>query len=435
MVETVADCGESAKVFISYSRKDRPAVEALRDDLRAAGFEAYLDLHDVFPGEPWQQRLGKLIEMADSVVFALSPDSVISEIVDWEVNEAERLSKRIFPVIIRDTDTDCVPGRIKRLNYIFMRDSAERSSGLPKLANALRTDIGWIREHTRLGVLAVEWERGGRAEELTLRGAPLTAAERWISDRPRGTPEPSELQRAFLRASREGEQSRLDQEKVRLAEIEIAQAGTRRFQRRSGLALAALAILLIAGFGALLYQQRATFLREAYVFESKVGEALGKGVCDLAVRYALAGLPSRDASVLSPKLPTLEAELVRASSGCNLILQVGQAGAVFFPEVPRLVTWDYHPNKSCEDFGELYSYVWDSDTGILIGRVRGAFLNSDFKTWLATRCSDKQVLVYGAPRIIDQRSNRDVDLTRLFPTELPKTTIFRGALRSPRACP
>src|SRR5262245_30024907 len=99
---------ERPKVFISYSRKDRNKVEQLRDDLVSTGFEAYLDLHDILPGEPWQERLGKLVAIADSFVLTVSPDSVDSKIVDWEVNEAERLSKRVFPVVIRDTETDRV---------------------------------------------------------------------------------------------------------------------------------------------------------------------------------------------------------------------------------------------------------------------------------------------------------------------------------------
>jgi hypothetical protein len=71
------------KVFISYSRQDLAAVETLRDALIAGGVEAYLDVHDIAPGEPWRERLGRLIEGADAVVFALSPASVASDIVDW----------------------------------------------------------------------------------------------------------------------------------------------------------------------------------------------------------------------------------------------------------------------------------------------------------------------------------------------------------------
>ena len=51
-----------------------------------------------------------------------------------------------------------------------MRDLTEWASGLAKPSDALRTDIGWIREHTRLGELAADWERGNRADELQNKG-------------------------------------------------------------------------------------------------------------------------------------------------------------------------------------------------------------------------------------------------------------------------
>jgi hypothetical protein len=41
-----------------------------------------------------------------------------------------------------------VPGRLKRLNYIFLRHDAELDDGLGRIASALRTDIDWVREHS-----------------------------------------------------------------------------------------------------------------------------------------------------------------------------------------------------------------------------------------------------------------------------------------------
>src|SRR5262245_39908050 len=97
------------RVFLSYSRKDLERAELLRLHLVAAGFAAYLDNHAILPGEPWQGRLASLIQAADSVVFLLSPHSVASPVCDWEVNEAERLTKRIIPVVAADPQADKVP--------------------------------------------------------------------------------------------------------------------------------------------------------------------------------------------------------------------------------------------------------------------------------------------------------------------------------------
>ncbi len=44
--------------------------------LTERGFDAFLDKTDIAPGEPWKERLAGLIAAADTVVFAVSPDSV-----------------------------------------------------------------------------------------------------------------------------------------------------------------------------------------------------------------------------------------------------------------------------------------------------------------------------------------------------------------------
>lgn len=108
---------EKARVFLSYSRKDRDSATLLVAHLNDAGFEAYLDTKDILPGEPWQERLGGLIANADAVVFLLSPSSIASSVCDGEVNEGERLGKRIIPLVLHDVLDGGVPGRLRRLNY------------------------------------------------------------------------------------------------------------------------------------------------------------------------------------------------------------------------------------------------------------------------------------------------------------------------------
>src|SRR5215467_10780816 len=75
--------GEKLKLFISYSRKDSTAfVDELVVGLEDRGFTPILDRHDIKPGEPWEARLGALIEQSDTVVFVVSPEAVKSERCD-----------------------------------------------------------------------------------------------------------------------------------------------------------------------------------------------------------------------------------------------------------------------------------------------------------------------------------------------------------------
>ena len=173
------------KVFVSYSRKDEAFAQELIAGLEVAGFEPYLDKHDIAPGEDWEARLGRLMEASDTVIFVLSPDSVTSERCAWEVERTDQLKKRLLPIVWRGVTESTVPERLKRLNYIFFDKPHAFGPSLAALATALRTDLSWIREHTRYGEAAHRWDERERADALLLRGEELTAATEWLKGQPK----------------------------------------------------------------------------------------------------------------------------------------------------------------------------------------------------------------------------------------------------------
>jgi hypothetical protein len=86
-----------ARVFISYSRTDIDFAQELVNQLGALEFEPFLDTKQILPGEDWKERLSALILTADAVVFLISPASILpTSVCDWELNEAERLGKKLI---------------------------------------------------------------------------------------------------------------------------------------------------------------------------------------------------------------------------------------------------------------------------------------------------------------------------------------------------
>jgi hypothetical protein len=154
----MADAGEKLKVFISYSRKDSAEfADELLAGLEVAGFAPFLDRHDIVPGEPWEARLGGLIEQSDTVLFVVSPEAVKSPRCTWEVDRTIELSKRLLPVNFKRVPEHDIPEKLRRLQFVSF-DTEARFARLFQLAEALRVDLDWIREHTRLGELATRWD-------------------------------------------------------------------------------------------------------------------------------------------------------------------------------------------------------------------------------------------------------------------------------------
>lgn len=209
-------------------------------------FEAYIDKEDILPGEAWQDRLSHLISSADSVVFLVSPDSVRSTICDWEVNESERLGKRILPVVISNANAGEIPRRLSRLNYIYMRDEAEEAAGLALLNKALLTDIDWIRRHTEYAEQALRWARATSKAGFLLRSPALEEAEHWIASRPQSAMPPTPATQAFIEESR--------------------RAATRRRNLLTG-SLAAGVLIALALAGVALWQRGVAVVNEQLAIE------------------------------------------------------------------------------------------------------------------------------------------------------------------------
>jgi WD40 repeat protein len=198
------DGGAKAKVFISYSRKDMVFVDKLDAALRARGFEPMIDREQIYAFEDWWKRIEGLVTKADTVVFVLSPDAVTSDICAKEVAFAGSLNKRFAPVVCRPVEDSKIPAELRRLNFVFCDDESVFNARMEQLADALATDIHWVRKHTEYGELAQRWSAAGQPgpRGLLLRSPALEEAEHWIASRPANAPVPTETTQAFIAESR-----------------------------------------------------------------------------------------------------------------------------------------------------------------------------------------------------------------------------------------
>jgi hypothetical protein len=219
-----AGAGEKLKVFVSYSRRDSAAfADELMAGLELAGFAPFLDRHDIAAGEDWEARLGGLIAQSDTVVFVISPEAVKSERCTWEVDRTLELSKRLLPVIFKSVPDHNIPEKLRRLQFVRFDSGPGFARPLSQLAEALRVDLHWIREHTRLGELAMRWDRRGCPESLLLRADDLDAAKAWMASRNTAAPEVTDAQRG-----QRGDGGHATRKRTRAAPGDCAAAETHR---------------------------------------------------------------------------------------------------------------------------------------------------------------------------------------------------------------
>jgi len=213
------EVSSKVRIFISYSRKDMTFADRLEAALKKRGYDPLIDRDEIYAFEDWWKRIETLIGRADTVVFVLSPDAVTSTVALKEVSYAASLNKRFAPIVYRQVDDNAVPEPLRRLNFVFFDDIAIFDASADRLAEALQTDIGWIRRHTEFGDTARQWVQAGRPNGMLLRSPVLEQAEAWITLRPQGAPLPSDDAQTFIAESRKAEVREKRQNRILQAAI------------------------------------------------------------------------------------------------------------------------------------------------------------------------------------------------------------------------
>jgi WD40 repeat protein len=295
------------KIFISYSRRDQVFTDDLCAALKKRGFNPTIDRSDIYALEDWWQRIQALIVQADTIVFVLSPDGIASKVCAQEVEFAAGLNKRLAPVVCRPVEDALVPEQLRKINYISFADGASFEASADLLAEALSTDIDWVRKHTEFGSQAMKWEQAGRPgpQGLLLRSPVLEEAERWIASRPADAPMPTAATLAFITESRTA-------------------ATRRRNYLTASLAGGLLVALVLAGVAfwqrAVANEQRAAATEQrdrALVTQSRYladlsSQRLASGDVASAVDFALEALPDERHGVVRPLVKEAMAALAES---------------------------------------------------------------------------------------------------------------------------
>ncbi|MDP7000089.1 MAG: WD40 repeat domain-containing protein, partial [Candidatus Poribacteria bacterium] len=87
-------------------------------------------------------------------------------------------------------------------NWVFLRQQDDFEANFELLIDALDTDLDYVREHTRLLTLSIDWDQNQRRRSAGLRGQELQTAEGWLQQSGSKDPQPSELHREYLTFSR-----------------------------------------------------------------------------------------------------------------------------------------------------------------------------------------------------------------------------------------
>jgi len=238
------------QLFISYSRKDVEFARRITERFETEGLEAWVDWQDIPPSVDWMKEIQKGIEEADIFLYLISPDSISSSVCAEEVAHAVLNGKRIVPVIAREIDIKVAPKTITHLNWIFFsRPQDIFEDAFAKVLEVIHTDYDWVQVHRRLQMKALEWERNSSEDSFLLRGKDLQDAEAQLRVNGEKSPQPTELQLAYVTKSRGVEDAQIEGQRAKEKQLELEKSLGSRLRRSTYILLFIFTVAFAALYG------------------------------------------------------------------------------------------------------------------------------------------------------------------------------------------
>lgn len=151
----------NSDIFLSYNKRDQPAVRELAEALRARGWTIWLDESNLIPGQSWIEALEIVIKTARCAAVLVGKGGLSL----WQKREvgaclveSDRRGLSVIPVLLPGADESDVPLFLKELHRVDLRDGLTEEG------------LGWIE-----GGITGEKPALPKQESLTLR--PLGRAE------------------------------------------------------------------------------------------------------------------------------------------------------------------------------------------------------------------------------------------------------------------
>ncbi|MEM1135139.1 MAG: TIR domain-containing protein, partial [Bacteroidota bacterium] len=238
-----------SEVFISYSQKNADFARKLNLKLQTFGKNTWFDQESLAGASNFEEEILKGIAASENFVFILTPESIASEFCVKEVNFAASQNKRFIPILLEEPFAEDIPLELKRIQWIdFKNKTFETAFG--RLIQAINIEREYVKQHTRLQQIALEWKEKEESDDLLLRGDEFITAHQWLDESLQNRKEPAvtTLQQNFITAS----------EKIKI--LEERKAVSHRNWRRA--ARVSLIVLLLAVIFFLGYQSRQSLLKE-----------------------------------------------------------------------------------------------------------------------------------------------------------------------------
>jgi WD40 repeat protein len=226
----------SLEVFISYSRADSDLARRLNESLISLGKLTWFDQESIASGEDFRREIYQGIEISDNFVFIISPKSINSPYCSDEVEYAQKLNKRIIPILHQKVAAKDLPAALASIQWLdFSQHGGDFLTNFTQLVRTIHTDRDHVHNHSKWLQRAKEWENSQKNADLLLRGSEFVLAQAWLKkiEQQNKQPPATELHKEFIQASQTAIEAAETAEKERQQKLlKLQQERTQEVEKR-----------------------------------------------------------------------------------------------------------------------------------------------------------------------------------------------------------
>lgn len=135
------------KVFLSHSSSytdNRDLIQKITDELTRAGMEVWDDTREIYPSDNWAQVTSQALEESQAMVVLLTPESIDSKWIRWDLEFAAAnvsYKNRVISVLVGDPDKfveEKIPGLLNYLKVINLPDNGSNDENIRQIAEAIK---------------------------------------------------------------------------------------------------------------------------------------------------------------------------------------------------------------------------------------------------------------------------------------------------------
>ncbi len=132
------------KVFISFAHDDSFLARKITSALMENGFDVWNDETEILPGDNFAEKISNALKESDAMIVLISPDSLKSKWVQWEIEYAlgdKSYNRRVIPVLVgseENISSESIPWILRKLQMIRLSKPEQTEEGINQITEALK---------------------------------------------------------------------------------------------------------------------------------------------------------------------------------------------------------------------------------------------------------------------------------------------------------